>query len=194
VKLGRLHRGSLVRVDVHIRSATPARTYVLSGKTTALLRPDLVVTAVHAPLQTLTTRPIDVQAEIAELNGDTAGTATVTLLWGPSVLGTASITVPAGSHLSVSFGDVALTSPVPVELSVLVSDVAPAETDTTNNARSASVDVTENELAVSRLLLGSLGGYGVQMNGHVFAGVLPAPPASIPDLGSRCRTSRTRRR
>jgi hypothetical protein len=187
VDLGQLDRGSLVGVQVLIRSSTPARTYVLRGETTALLRPDLVVTAIHAPMQTLTTRPIDVQAEIAEVNGDTAGTATATLLWGPSVLGTTSLTVPAGSHVSVSFNGIALTSPTPVELSVLVSDVSPTETDATNNARNATVDVTENELAVSRLVLGSLGGYGVQMNGHVFAGVLPAPPASIPDLEAKVK-------
>jgi hypothetical protein len=84
VELGRLDRGSLVRAHVEIRSANPARPYELRGETTALLRPDFVVTAVQAPLQTLTTRPIDVQAEIAEVNGDTAGTASVTLLWGPS--------------------------------------------------------------------------------------------------------------
>jgi hypothetical protein len=187
VELGPLDRGSLVDVQVHVRPGTPALTYVLRGETTALLRPDLAVTAVHAPLQTLTTRPIDVQAEIDELNGDTGGTATVTLLWGPSVLGTTSVTVPAGSHVSVSFSAVALTSPMPVELSVLVSDVSPAETDGTNDARSVSVDVTENELASSRLVLGSLGGYGVQMNGHVYAGVLPAPPASIPDLEAKVK-------
>src|SRR5436190_14935984 len=94
VELGPLDRGSLVDVQVHVRPGTPALTYVLRGETTALLRPDLAVTAVYAPLQTLTTRPIDVQAEIAELNGDTGGTATVTLLWGPSVLGTTSVPLP----------------------------------------------------------------------------------------------------
>jgi hypothetical protein len=185
--LGPVERGTRLRVQAQIRGGTAARTYVLRDETTALLRPDLVVAAVHAPLQTLTTRPIDVQAEIAERNGDTGGTATATLLWGPSVLGTTSVTVPAGGHSSVSFTGVSLTTPVPVELSVLVTDSSPAETSARNNDRSTSVDVTENELAASRLVLGSLGGYGVQMNGHVYAGVLPAPPASLPDLEAKVK-------
>ena len=40
--------------------------------------------AVHAPPQTLSTRPIDVVADISELNLETGAKATVKLMLGPT--------------------------------------------------------------------------------------------------------------
>ena len=187
IELGQLERGRRVEADAHIQTGAPKRTYVLRGDTTTRLRPDLVVSTVQAPLQTLTTRPVDLIAEVAELNGDTAANATVTLLWGPSVLGTRSVNVPAGGKVSVEFGGLALTSAAPVELSVVVDEVTPVETDETNNLRVATVDVSELELARSRLLVPGLGGYGAQFNQHVFAAITPAPPGSFPDLEAKVK-------
>ena len=187
IELGELERQRRIEANVLVQSATPSRTYVVRGETSTLLRPDLVVATVQAPLQTLTTRPIDVEAQIAELNGDSAARATVTLLWGPTPLRSESVTVTAGGRASVSFANVELTSPVPTELTVLVGDASPAETDETNNSRSTTVDVTEHELARSRLLVDGLGGYGAQFNQHVFAPVTPAPPATLPDLEAKVK-------
>jgi hypothetical protein len=187
VELGQLDQGRRVEAQVLVQADDPSRTYVLHGEATARLRPDLVVAAVHAPAQTLTTRPVDVEADVKEVNGDTGATATVSLVWGPTVFGSKQVTIPAGESLSVSFDRVALETPVPVELSVVVSDVAPEETDETNDAAKTTVDVTELELQRSRLVLGSLGGFGAQMNGHVYAGVLPAPAASLPDLEAKVK-------
>src|SRR5436190_20619636 len=94
IDLGKLDRGRHIAAEVLIQTGSPKRTYVLRGEATARLRPDLVVTAVQAPLQTLTTRGIDVQAVISEVNGDTGADATVTLLLGDSVLGTKVVSVP----------------------------------------------------------------------------------------------------
>jgi hypothetical protein len=183
LELGTLPRGRRVEADVLVQTGEPERTYVLRAETTALLRPNLTVTTVQAPPQTLTTRPVEVQAEIAELNGDVAATATVTLSQGPTPLAPPkTIDVPAAGSVPVAFGGIALTTPLPVELTVRVSDVAPAETNADDNARSATVDVTENELAPSRQLLDSLGGYGMQFNHHVFAKLTPAPPGTIGGL------------
>ncbi len=185
IQLGELERQRRIEADVLVQTGTPSRTYVVRGETITLLRPDLVVAAVRAPLQTLTTRQVDVQAEIAEVNGDSTTRATATLLWGPTPLGKESVTVTAGGRASVSFANVELTTPVPIELTVLVSDASPAETDETNNSRSTTVDVTEHELARSRLLVDGLGGFGTQFNQHVFAPVTPASPATLPDLERR---------
>jgi hypothetical protein len=187
IELGELERQRRIEANVLVQSETPSRTYVVRGETSTLLRPDLVVATVQAPLQTLTTRQIDVEAEIAELNGDSAARATVTLLWGPSPLRSESVTVTAGGRASVSFANVELTSPVPTELTVLVGDASPAETDETNNSRSTTVDVTEHELARSRLLVDGLGGFGAQFNQHVFAPVTPASPATLPDLEAKVK-------
>jgi hypothetical protein len=187
IPLGQLERGRAVEAEVLVQPEAQKETSILRARATAALRPDLVVAEVVAPPQTLTTRPIDLLAQVAELNGDTGATATVTVLWGPSVLATQSVSVPAGGRVAVTFPGLALTTPVPVELSVLLSDVSPAETDSSNNARSAHVDVTQNELARSRLLVPELGGYGAQFNQHVYAAITAAPVESLPDLEAKAK-------
>ena len=83
-----------VIVQAHVREQAPPRTVIRRGTTTAKLRPDLVVAAVHAPPQTLSTRPVDVVADVAELNTDVGATATATLMLGPTPLADAeSVTV-----------------------------------------------------------------------------------------------------
>ena len=144
-----------------------------------MLRPDLVVTAVHAPEQTLSTRPVDVVADIAELNTDTGATATMTLMLGPTPLAAAkTVTVAAGSTEAVTFKGVKLEKAMTAELTVRVENAAPFETDATNNARSRTIEVTENELVRANVLVDALGGYGAQFNQHVYAPVTN-PPAAI---------------
>jgi hypothetical protein len=187
LELGQLERGRRIEAQVLVQSDAPSRTYVVRGETSTRLRPDLVVAGVHAPAQTLTTRPVDVVADVKEANGDTAATGTVSLVWGPTVFGSKQVTIPAGESVSVSFDKVALTTPVPVELSVVLSDVFPAETDDTNDTAKTTVDVTELELARSRLVLGSLGGFGAMFDQHVFAPLTSPPPASLPDLDAKVK-------
>jgi hypothetical protein len=59
-----------------------------------------------------------------------------------------------------------------------VVDAAPAEDDTTNNALTAAIDVTEHQLPTDRIVLfPSLLGYGAQFNNHLYA---PISTAKIP--------------
>jgi hypothetical protein len=150
--LGQLDRGRRVAAEVLIQTGSPKRTYVLRGEGTTRLRPDLVATAVHAPPQTLSTRPIEFQAVVSEVNGDTGADATVTLSWCDSVLGTRTVTVPAGGQTPVTFGGVALTDACRSSFRS-TSWMPPRRTDATNNTRTTLVDVTVLELASSRPLL-----------------------------------------
>jgi hypothetical protein len=184
LRLGKLARGRKITADVLVK---PAQTYVIRAETLVRLRPDLAVASVDAPLQTLTTRPVDLQADIVEQNGDTGAAATVTLVWGPTVLGTQSILVPAGGRIRVAFAGLTLATPAPVELTVLVTDAAPAELDTENNSGAAIVDVTAHVLARARLLVPSLGGYGAELNQHVYAAITSAPPGSLSDLEAKVK-------
>ena len=72
IDLGPVERGTAVDVQAQVRDEQPPRIVVLRDATTALLRPDLVVTAVNVPAQTLTTEPISVVADLSELNEDSA--------------------------------------------------------------------------------------------------------------------------
>jgi hypothetical protein len=186
VELPRVERGR--RIEVQANAETPPKTNVVRGVATALLRPDLTVASVDAPLQTLTTHPVDVSAVIAEVNGDTGATAHVTLAGqiGP-LADPVEVTVPPGGHVTVTFPNVPLTTPVPTELKVVVSDVAPGEYDTTNDLRSATVDVTKNAVARSTVLVDSLGGYGFQFNHHLYAPITNVPPETLPDLESKVK-------
>src|SRR5215203_393269 len=188
IPLGEIERGRAVEADVLVQTGTPPRTYPLRGEATTRLRPDLTVVGVNPPEQTTTSRPIDVVVDLEELNGDTGATANVRLTLGDVPLAApAPVTVAAGGEASITFPGVTLPDPVESELLARVTDAEPAETDTSNNAGTTSVDVTEHELERSLVFLSSLGGFGVQMNGHVYAGVLPAPPASTPGLEAKVK-------
>jgi hypothetical protein len=185
--LARIDRGRRVDVEALVQTVAE-RTYVVRAATTTRLRPDLVVASVSTPPQTLTTRPVDVAAEIQEVMGDTGATVQVSLdgPLGP-LAGPAEVTVPAGGTARVQFPGVALIAPTSTELTVVVADAAPAEYSDANNLGSRTVEVTKNELASSRLLVGSLGGYGFQLNHHLYAPITNPPPATLPDLESKVK-------
>ena len=192
VVLDSLERGLRITTSALIQTGTPPRTYIVDATTRSLLRPDLVVTAVHVPLQTLTTQPVDVTADIAEAFGDTGATAQVTLAGdlGP-LAGPVAVTVPAGGHVSVTFPGIKLTTPMPTALNILVSGATPDELDTTNDTRSATVDVTASQLALPyRVLFPSLVGYGAQFNHHLYAPITAVlmPPGEYADVEAKVKT------
>lgn len=171
--LGTVPRDRRVEADVLVQTGTPDRTFVVRGSTRTLLRPDLVVQAV-TPKQALAGKPFTVGAVIVERNGDVGAAADVSLSAFPGSV--EHVTVPRGGSATVSFPALTFDSPVPVELTVGVSGAAPAETDVTNNARTAPVDITENQLASPfRVLFPSLVGYGAQFNMHLYAPITPWP-------------------
>ena len=145
-----------------------------------------MVASVQAPLQTLTNRPIDVVAEIAEVKGDTAATAHVALVdtIGP-LAGPLEVKVPAGGHASVTFPGVSLTAAASRHLKVVVTDAAPDRVNITNGERGTTVEVTSNELVPLHLLVPSLEGYGFQFNGHLYAPITNPDPVTLPDLESK---------
>jgi hypothetical protein len=183
IELGQVDRGRRVEADVLIQAV--GRTSVARASTTTRLRPDLVVSRVYAPAQTSTSRPIDVVADIEELNGDTGATATATLMLGPTPLAPPQpVSVEAGAETSVTFTGVTVPAAVLAELAVVVGEAAPAETNATNNDGSTTVDVSEHELVPANVLVPSLGGYGAQLNQHVFAPITNLPASMFPDLES----------
>ena len=183
IDLGEIGRGATVSTEVHVREESPPRTAIHRGETIVKLRSDLAVAAVHAPPQTLSTRPIDVVADISELNLETGAKATVKLMLGPTpVAEPQAVTVPAGGSFSVPFEDVKLTTAMSAELTVEIDGAAPFETDVANNSRKTKVEVTEHELVRSNVLVPSLGGYGAQFNQHIYAPISNVPAASLPGM------------
>ncbi|MET0938911.1 MAG: hypothetical protein ABWY51_06790 [Gaiellaceae bacterium] len=188
VPLGEVERGTKVEVQVHVREDDSPRTTILRGDAIARLRPDLVVAAVYAPEQTLSTRAVDVVADIEELNDETGATATLTLMLGPTVVAEpTTVTVAAGATRPVTFEGVKLDTAMTAKLTVGVKHASPFETDETNNARSLSIEVTENELVRANVLVDALGGYGAQFNQHVYAPVTNPPATSLPGMEAKVK-------
>ena len=188
IGLGPIVAGTRLDVEVQFEREGSPRTVFAGGTTTARLRPDLVVTAVHAPSQTLSTRPIDVVADVSEINGETAATARLTLMLGPTPIAEPEVvTVQAGETVTATFDAVELPTPMAAELTVRVEGAAPFETDETNNTRTRTVQVTEHELVRSNVLVSGLGGYGAQLNQHVYAPVTNAPPGSFGNLEDKVK-------
>lgn len=174
LELGPVARGT--RIAVQTQSRVDGRTLVSRADTVAKLRPDVGVVGLRAPAQTLSTEPVDVQVELEELNGETGATVEVVLMLGPTpVAAPQELTVAAGGEATVTFPDVALTNAVTTTLTAEVRKAAPYETDETNNARSATVEVTRHMLERERVLMPSLGGYGAQFNNHVYAPITRWP-------------------
>ena len=187
IELGPVPRGATVSAKFYVRDAKQALVQ-LGRATIARLRPDLVVAGVQAPRQTLPTRPIDVVADVSELNGDVGATATLRLMLGPTLLAEPkTVTVPPGGSVSVQFPGVNLTTAMSAELSVLIDEAVPFETNATNNAGSSTVEVTEHELVRSTVFVEALGGYGAQFNQHVYAPVTNPPVGTLPDLEAKVK-------
>jgi hypothetical protein len=188
LELGQVPRNRRVEADVLVQSGEPERTFVVRGFTKTLLRPDLVVTGLTAPKQSLVGAPVTVTAVIEELNGDVGATANVGL---SAVPGSAEpVEVPRGGEVTVTFENVAFGTAVPVDLKVEVKGAAPLETDDTNNARSARIDVTEHALPTPKnVLFPSLLGYGAQFNNHLYAPISTAkiPAGQYPDIEEKVK-------
>jgi hypothetical protein len=189
VALARVERGRRIEVEALVQTGDPARTYVLHDTTTSRLRPDLAIRVLDPPLQTLTTQPVTIHAEVSELHGDTGATATVALAGPIGPLADAAIvTVPPHGTVPVTFSNVALADPVRVEVRTLVQDAVPSEYDGpagTNDTQTFAIEVTKSALATSRLLVVHLGGYGAQLNAHLYASITNPPPETLPGLEAK---------
>jgi hypothetical protein len=171
VGLGPVPRGSDVGFEARYGDDLTPR----NGRTTAKLRPDLRVAAVHAPPQTLTSRRVDVVADLEEALEDTGATANLTLLaGGVPVAELEGVEIGAGGEASPVFEDVLLDLAARSTLTVRVEGASPAEYDVANNEGETQIDVTRHELS-STVLVPSLAGYGAQFNNHVYAPITPWP-------------------
>ena len=174
--------------SVHVRSSSTGALVLLRRAATARLRPDLVVAAVHAPPADAHDAPDRRGRRYLRAERRVGAAATLRLMLGPTPLAEPkTVTVPKGGSVSVQFPGVKLTTAMPAELSVLIDEAVPFETDATNNARSSTVEVTEHELVRSNVLVEALGGYGAQFNQHVYAPVTNPPVATLPDLEAKVK-------
>jgi hypothetical protein len=137
IPLAGLERNQVVEVKTHAKDGSQNN---LEAQTKVLLRPDLTVRRITAPARVVRRQSFALQAEIAELAGDTGARASVSLFDGGAVVATAQVAVAAGGNASVSF-PLQFAGAGGHSFTLVVAGAAPAEANAANNDGSSAVKV-----------------------------------------------------
>ncbi len=131
-----------VSVQAQIGTAKTGGKQNVDASTQVLLRPDLVVNQVTAPAQSAPNASFNIAAFIQEKNLQTGASGAVSLWEGETLLANVTgVQVQAGGDVSVVFQGVSFDEAGTHNLTVKVTDVAPAEFDPGNNDYSFSIEI-----------------------------------------------------
>lgn len=145
----RFVRGQPYQVQANIRGIDGNRTNVVTVAGVALARPDLAVTELSAPASAEPGEPVNVNALVAELNGDVGASAECVLsVDGVEVDRASAIWVPAGAPVNCAF-TVELETEGEKTLTVALEQVNPGDWDTTNNSKSVTVVIAPARTAMT---------------------------------------------
>jgi hypothetical protein len=141
-----LHRAQQIQVQSNI-AGIDNRNDVVTLVETVKLRPDLAVQGLVLPSSAMLTQPVNISANIVELNGDASATTTCVLaIDGNNVDQANNVYVDAGGNVSCVFE---YTFPTTGDHTVQVTagSVIPADWDTGNNSMSGTITVTNIGIA-----------------------------------------------
>jgi len=184
IPLGQVGRRQRVAAVVTFRSGIALR-----GSTRTLLRPELVFRSVRVPRVVVSGQPFTVSTVVSERNPDLGATATVTVSNGTTVLGTKSAWIPARRRAVMNV-PTTLQTLGPTSIAVTITS-NPADTNATNNSRSAAVEVTEFKAVRSSVVTRGLAGYGSQFNENVYAELsrsVGVTDENVGDMEAKMRT------
>lgn len=149
IKLNDVKRYQPLHTEVLVQNGQTKDTKVLREETKVLFRPDLTVDQITAPVQVHKNESFAVNTNIKELNGDIGATATVQILNGTTVLDTANgVLVNAGTQQFANYM-ISLPEVGTYTLTVKVSDVTPGDFDYSNNEKTFTVEVVDDNKPVS---------------------------------------------
>lgn len=149
IKLNDVKRYQTLHTEVLVQNGQTKDTKVLREETKVLFRPDLTVDQITAPVQVHKNESFAVNTNIKELNSDIGATATVQILNGTTVLDTANgVLVNAGAQQFTNYM-ISLPEVGTYTLTVKVSDVAPGDFDDSNNEKTFTVEVVDDNKPVS---------------------------------------------
>jgi hypothetical protein len=169
IRLRKLKKHQRLTIRAVVRTAQTGEQQVVRGRTKVLLLPDVSVKLL-APRQALRDAPFTVNARVAEVNGDFGATATLTVTIGTTTTEPATVRVPAGKVVTLSY-PVTLAPEGAYPLVAALSDVTPVETRAVNDQARSTVEITSFQLAPASILVSDLGGYGAQFNQNVYAAI-----------------------
>ncbi|MBI3204843.1 MAG: hypothetical protein HYZ29_25125 [Myxococcales bacterium] len=141
-----LHRGQPVQTQANVTGIDGKRTDVVTVTGNVKLRPDLVARGLDSPKQATVGAPVNIAATVLETNGDVGARANCVLFVDGAEIDRADgIYVDGGSAVSCAFTP-SFSAVGTHALEVRVTDVVPADWDTTNNSVTGSIQIASNDV------------------------------------------------
>jgi hypothetical protein len=144
-----LHRSQQMQLQANITDIDRNRTDVVTVVETVKERPDLAVQNLTLPSSAMVSRPVNISANLVEMNSDAGATTTCVLaVDGKNVDQVNNVYVDAGGSVSCAFVYL-FNIPGSHTITVSATNVAPADWDATNNSGSGSITITNPMTAES---------------------------------------------
>jgi hypothetical protein len=142
-----LYRAEQLQLQGNISGIDNNRTDVVTVVETVKLRPDLAVQNLVLPNSAMLTQPVNISANIVELNGDASATTTCILaIDGNNVDQANNVYVDAGGSVSCAFEYIFSTTGSHT-VQVTAANVVPTDWDTSNNSVTGTITVTNIGIA-----------------------------------------------
>jgi hypothetical protein len=142
-----LHRAEQIQLQGNITGIDRNRTDVVTVVETTKLRPDLAVENLNFLSSAIISHPVNISADIVELNGDASATTTCVLaIDGTNVDQVKNVYVDAGGGVSCAFV-YTFDATGGHTIQVTASHVVPGDWDTSNNSSSGSITITNPNTA-----------------------------------------------
>lgn len=137
-----LHRAEQIQLQGNIDGIDGNRTDVVTVVETVKVRPDLAVAGLLFASSAFVNQPVNISANIVEMNGDTGATTTCVLaIDGNNVDQVKNAYVDAAGSVSCAFV-YAFNAIGGHTIQISAVNVVPADWDTSNNSSSGTIDIT----------------------------------------------------
>ena len=142
-----VHRAQQLQLQANITGIDSNRTDVVTVIETAKARPDLAVANLVFPSSALPNQPVNISANLVEMNGDAGATTTCVLtIDGNAVDQMRNAYVDAGGSVSCAFV-YTFNAAGGHTIEVSANNVVPADWDTSNNSASGTIDINNPNTA-----------------------------------------------
>jgi hypothetical protein len=149
IKLDDVKRYQPLNTEVLVQNGQTKDTKVLRAETKVQFRPDLAVDKITSPAKVHKNESFAVSSIINELNGDVGAKATIQILNGTNALDTAEgVLVNAGAQQMANFM-LKLSEVGTYTLTAKISNVTPGDYDDSNNEKTFTVEVIDDNKSVS---------------------------------------------
>ena len=142
-----LHRAGQIQLQGNISDIDRNRTDVVTVVEMVKLRPDLAVESLTFPSSAFVNHPVNISANIVELNGDAAAATTCVLAIDGNVADQVkNVYVDAAGSVSCAFV-YTFNATGSHTIGVTAANVVPGDWDTSNNSSSGTIDITNPNTA-----------------------------------------------